>query len=698
MNTTPRIALLLAVGGFAADGNAQNVDTSEWVCEFCPFEAGHSANYEVGASSVSDDSAYLGNATGYDEKGAYANLDGDGTYSGENHRLDWYAEDLGLDSRVLEIDGGKPGTYSYSLDWSELPYRQFITTSTVFSEGAGGSLALPGGWVRAGTTAGLTALNASLVSRSIESDRQTLGLAGRWLASERISVSADYRRRQHDGEKTYGASSFTNSALAPMPFDYVTDEVELGVRYGYSNGFVSLGWYLSEFENNFASLTWEHPFTTAGGAETMAMAQAPDNRLQQVTVGAGYSFEPGHTVLSLTATIGEIEQTASFLPYTTNPNLVVPALPASNLNGDVDTTNIAFTATARPFNKARIKFGYRYDERDNKTSVELWDRVIADTFYLPAGEPNLPYSYERNKLDISGDYDLFSVLRISAGYERREVDRNLQEVASQTEDTGWGRLRWQALDTLQVDARGGTAKRDIGAYDEALALQLGQNPLMRKYNLAHRYREFGELRFSWSPLAAPVAISLQALHADDDYTKSELGLRRGRQLNIGADFSWAINENSTVYVHAGSDSIESQQFGSESFGPGDWTADNEDEFSTIGAGVNVNDIGGKFDIEFGFLTSDGETRVRLDSAANLPEQFPKLENRYDQLRLELTYRRSESLEIDLALNYQSFESSDWSLAGVAPDTIPVVLSLGAKPYDDESFIVGIGFRYRSRTE
>ena len=77
----------------------------------------------------------------------------------------------------------------------------------------------------------------------------------------------------------------------------------------------------------------------------MALAQAPDNRLQQITVGAGYSFEPGHTVLSLTATVGEIEQTASFLPYTTNPNLAVPALPAGNLNGDIDTTNIAFTAT-----------------------------------------------------------------------------------------------------------------------------------------------------------------------------------------------------------------------------------------------------------------------------------------------------------------------------------------------------------------
>ncbi|MDX1506742.1 MAG: MtrB/PioB family outer membrane beta-barrel protein, partial [Woeseiaceae bacterium] len=98
------------------------------------------------------------------------------------------------------------------------------------------------------------------------------------------------------------------------------------------------------------------------------------------------------------------------------------------------------------------------------------------------------------------------------------------------------------------------------------------------------------------------------------------------------------------------------------------------------------------------LTTDGESKIRIDSAANLPEQFPNLENRYDQVRLALTYRRSASLEFDLALNYQAFESSDWSLAGVAPDTIPVVLSLGAQPYDDESFIVGIGVRYRSQPE
>ena len=85
------------------------VDTSAWECEFCPFESGHRADYELGATSVSDDSAYFGNATGYGEEGVYANVDGEGSYASERHQMRWLVEDLGLDSRYAELAGGRQG-------------------------------------------------------------------------------------------------------------------------------------------------------------------------------------------------------------------------------------------------------------------------------------------------------------------------------------------------------------------------------------------------------------------------------------------------------------------------------------------------------------------------------------------------------------------------------------------------------------
>jgi len=87
------------------------VDTSEWKCEYCPFEKGYSADVDAGVNYVSDDVARFGNGTGMDEIGAEVDLGGNGVYVSDGTRMTWYAEDLGLDSRVLDITVGKPGTY-----------------------------------------------------------------------------------------------------------------------------------------------------------------------------------------------------------------------------------------------------------------------------------------------------------------------------------------------------------------------------------------------------------------------------------------------------------------------------------------------------------------------------------------------------------------------------------------------------------
>jgi len=84
----------------------------------------------------------------------------------------------------------------------------------------------------------------------------------------------------------------------------------------------------------------------------------------------------------------------------------------------------------------------------------------------------------------------------------------------------------------------------------------------------------------------------------------------------------------------------------------------------------------------------------VTSAGGGPSRFPDLKSTLDYLRLKLSYRRSERLEFNINLRYQSFSAEDWVLEGVGPATIPVVLTLGAQPYDDEVLIFGLGFRYR----
>jgi MtrB/PioB family decaheme-associated outer membrane protein len=530
-------------------------DTSEWTCQFCPFESGYQANVTAGGSYVDDDAAKFGDASGYDEEGGYLNVDGEGSYAGETYQLDWYAEDLGLDSRVLEIEGGRQGSFGFHLGYRELPQRVFDTTSSVFAASAPHTLSLPGSWVPAPLTSAMTALTSSLSKQNIESDRRIIEFGANYLPSSHFDLFADYRQQQRDGVDIFGASTFTQASLLHRPLDYQTDEVDLGARYKTERGHLTLAYYGSFFQNQAIDLVWDNPFsfdpaTSLPGEGQGRHAQEPDNNYQQVTLSGSYAFSAMDTVVAFSAASGRGEQNDALLAYTINPGIAAGALPTSSLNAEVDTTNFAVTVKARPLPDARVKLSFRRDERDNKTPQLQWTRIITDTFMSGDTEPNIPYSFERSRLNLSADYRLFDTVRVSAGYDYTETDRDYQEVAEQTEDAGWGKVRWRPNSFLDITARGGASERDIDRYDETLAGNLGQNPLMRKYYLAYRYREFGEVTVAASLPEKPFSISVTAFYADDSYTFSQLGLTESDELRFAADLSWSVSERavSTISV------------------------------------------------------------------------------------------------------------------------------------------------------
>ena len=694
MNRTGNIYVAIAAILLVSPALSAEVDTSNWTCEFCPFESGHRADYEVGVTNVSDDSAYFGDATGYDEAGTYLNVDGDGSYQKDAYRMRWTLEDLALDSRFVEITGGRQGTYDYQVSYRELPRRVFDTTQTIFNPASADTLAVPSGWVTAPLTSGFTELSSSLVPRNIGGSRKTATLGGRYMFSDHFRISAEFRRQQRVGTDVFGGSYFSQSSLLPRPFEDETDAVDVDIRYASDNGFLSLAYYASLFDNSNAELRWDNPFTSSPGAEQAALAQPPDNTFHQVSLSGSYRFAPGHTVVAFSGAVGTMEQDELLLPYTTNSNIVTTPLPQAQLDGKVDTTNYAFTVTARPFRRTRLKFAYRYDERDNQTSQLLWNRVITDTFNSGEVEANVPYSFERSTLKLSGHYDLFKTVRISGGYDRTTMDRDFQEVAEQTEDSGWGAVRWRPSALIEISARGGTSERDIDRYDEAFASSLGQNPFMRKYNLAYRYRQFGELTFSASMTERPVSFTFNAFYADDDYTQSQLGLLEGEDLRLAADLSWSFSDNASVYLNTGYENIESLQAGSEQFSTPDWQATNVDEFVTAGLGFRVDRIADRFDLQVDYLRTEGTSEIAMDSASGGLSLFPDLESAFDSFRVRLSYRVSERLELAFRLRYESFKVEDWGLQDVGPATIPVILTLGASPYDTDVFMFGLGFRYQ----
>jgi len=670
------------------------VDTSEWLCEYCPFEDGYRAEVDAGALYVSDDAARFGNGTGLDEEGTYLDLGGNGRYLKNGTEVSWYAEDLGTSSRVLNIAAGKPGKFEVELDYRELPYRLFDSTDTVFSPGDSGILALPSDWVRAGTTDGFTALDTSLAPINIEKDRQILEFGAKYLPTQKIKLYADYSRQQRDGVNVMAGARFTQSAFLPRPVDDYTDQVNVGMRFAVGPVNLGLAYFGSFYRNNNNALTWDNPYTADPGGEQGRLALEPDNDFQQFSLSGVYRAETFNTVVAFSTAFGRGEQNTAFLPYTINPTLPVLALPSPSLDGQVDTGNYAVTVTSRPHKRASIKIAYRYDERDNQTPVSMWSPVITDTFPTSATEANVPYSFERGRLNLSASIKLLDSVNVSGGYDRVEVDRTYQEVANQTEDTGWGKLRWRPTHYLEASIRGGASRREIDAYNTDIAASYGQNPLLRKYNLAYRYREFAEMTVSASMPETPISVGITYLWAEDSYSKSQLGMTDGEENRLNVDFSWAISESGSLYLSAGSDSIDANQIGSESFTGPEWLATHEDKFDHYGGGFRLAGLGDKIDLTLDYTRSEGETKIQFAGQSVSSNPLPDLESTMDALRLSLNYRASEKMDYNFGVRYERFETADWALDGVSPDTIPVVLTMGANSYDYDVWVVGIGVRYR----
>lgn len=686
---------LIALAMLPAAGMAQ-VDTSDWACESCPFDEGYRASVDVGAMAIDDDQARFGNYTGYDENATYARVDGYGRYNGDGYRLDYVIEDLGLDSRAFDLSVGSAGKFEFRLGYRELPYRRFDTTRTVFVPTSGDVLSLPPGWVAGGTTAQMTQLSSSQRRTLIGTDRQNLDVGIDWSPVEALTVFADFRRQTRDGIDITSGTSFAQASLLPRWIDFETDQVDAGVRYTTGNASLTLGYYGSFFTNKNPSLTWETPFAASPETDTLQIAREPGNDFSQVSLSGTYVLETWNTVLAFSAATGRGEQDEALLPYTVNPGIVTTALPTSTLDARVDTIDYAFTLTSHPLDKVRVKFAYRYNERDNKTPVYDWNRVIVDLLSSGDIEQNTPYSYDRGHMTLSGEYAFSRELRVSAGYERKEVNRDNQEVAEQITDTGWGQLRWKPVAWLDLRAKGGASRRGVERYDESVAVSFGQNPLLRKYNLAYRYREFGEVVASITPAESPLSFSASTLFADDDYKDSLVGLNGSEEFRATADLSWTVSESAAVYLVWGYDAIDAHQTGAESFGFWDWSAFHEDRFDHIGAGMSWQPDDGRFGLTLSYDRGTGETRIMLDSLSGGRSDLPTLESTLDAARAEASYAFSDRLEGTFELRYERFDLEDFSL--VSPTTLPGVLTLGAEPYDYDVVAFGIGVRYRFGTE
>jgi len=157
--------------------------------------------------------------------------------------------------------------------------------------------------------------------------------------------------------------------------------------------------------------------------------------------------------------------------------------------------------------------------------------------------------------------------------------------------------------------------------------------------------------------------------------------------------SASIDDAASVYLQGSYEDQELANFNSEAFGTTDWNSQHQDRFRSVDAGVRFGKPDGKFDGNVSFRYAKGTSEIGVNSSFSGGGSYPDLDTELTGGELDLGYQVNSKLELRFRLRYEDFTSADWALEGVAPATIPTVLTLGANPYDYDVVVTTLSFRY-----
>ena len=279
-------------------------------------------------------------------------------------------------------------------------------------------------------------------------------------------------------------------------------------------------------------------------------------------------------------------------------------------------------------------------------------------FVDPALRSNTPFSLTQNRFKLNGDYRGPGTWKLSGGIDWDNRERTYTEVVTTRETTLWGRASVQALENVGCRS----SSRMPNATPRPTASPTGsppENPLMRKYNLAARKRDTAGARADWA-VSETVSLGLGVDYANDDYHETVIGLTDADTLNLAADITVALSEQTRFHAFAQGEKTSSRQTGSQAFGAPDWTGKVDDKFEVLGFGIKHAAIPDKLDLGADLWFS----RARSDISTQTDHQRPAVSDGQDHARRRQALRQLQDQRQGVAVRQLLVRGLQ--LAGLAP--------------------------------
>jgi len=676
-------------GGFEGT-KAAEINFDKWECEYCPKIKPWEGVVDVNLGALDDTPYRFGNYSGYDND-FQMYLNGDIKMQQKNGPY-WQItfQNIGLDSAGLQTSYGKQGLYKFQFDYQGIPVRKYDHLQTPFSQPGSSNLGLNTGWLQSGDGRNFT--NNSYSNFALGTDWDLYKLKFNFQGAHHLDYNTSYRRLEKQGVMEFSATQILNATYLPYPVDETTEDYSISVSYVMDKLYAAVSANFSKFSNNINSVNYANPFVPLSiDAAQSSLAASPDNSETDVRFMANYAYAR-NSFAKISYAVGTQKQNQAFLPYTTNPNLSSP-LPQNDLDGKVDTQDLAVKLQHWINAQFTMRAKYHYHERNNKTQQLDFSPVVNDLF-TASTVSNLPYDYKTESTEVAVDYHPAMDHLLNVGYINTQKTRNFQSIHKTTDDGYYAKYRGMVGDKLTFMIKGEQLSRDSSAPDLIDYLNVTENPLMRRFNVADRDQDKVNFQLMYSPWQI-FNFTLSGLYSVQKYIHSQIGLTHNLQQNVNLDFNLNLSDNMNLSVYAEKEKIKTELAGSSNFSIVDWNADNQDKIDSYGLNFSVRKLLSEdLKMTLGLSQSNADTLISLNQTSGL-SSLPSVASLWSNAQFNLDYQYTKQLNFGLRYEYQKFESQDYAIDNVDPGSLTHLLSFGelSNNYSVNYLVASVGYSF-----
>ena len=341
------------------------------------------------------------------------------------YQVDLGGKNIGWEDQYYYLDASKAGEHYFNFQWDQTPHLYSTSALTPYNVIGGNVILSPGlstslwNAARASNFNGpggvQSIINANLHQTDIGIRRDTAAVEYRWTPTDAWDIKADYSRMHREGTQAMGVV-FNNStsgiiAEAPTPVNDTTHNFGVNGEYAGTSPWgkkfnVKLAYNGSVYQGD-TSFNIDNPFfnpadprrgnrpSPPSATRKTAFPDLARCRSIRTTTPMPSLARPASTCRGNSRYMGTLSYTMmrqddAFQPFTTNALLNPPgrilingqpatslaALPASSLNGEVNTLLSNNVVVTQITPELKSKLGYRYYNYDNGTPTIFFPQWV----------------------------------------------------------------------------------------------------------------------------------------------------------------------------------------------------------------------------------------------------------------------------------------------------------------------------------